>query len=202
MRFPTIAVLCSLALAPLVAHAQQADNRLRDALRSATAQLRALEDEKAQWQAKEAQHKKELEALRADLEAARKGAASRGDERAVKRQLSAQLEASAKATEALARCQKEAEENVSSQQARVKEAEEERSRAASRLEDLGKRAAACEERNARMSTAGKEFAAWVAKASGTVCEPILGLRRVELEKRAQDLEDRLLESQAGAPVSR
>ena len=197
MRIPTAAVLGTLLLAAPAARAQQPDTRLRDTLRSTTAQLRALEDEKAQWQAKEAQHKKELEALRADLEAARKGAASRGDERAVKRQLSAQLEASAKATEALARCQKEAEENVSSQQARVKEAEEERSRAASQLEDLGRRAAACEERNARLSAAGKEFAAWVAKASGTVCEPILGLRRVELENRTQEFEDRLLELKTG-----
>src|SRR5215471_19568911 len=46
----------------------QTENRLREALRQTTAQLRSLEDEKARLQASEAAQKSEIEALKAKLE--------------------------------------------------------------------------------------------------------------------------------------
>ncbi len=192
--------LCALAVAfrPASASAADpsADARLREALRAATTQLRALEEEQAKWQAKEAQYRKDLDALRAELAEAKKGAASKGESRALKQLLAEQAEASAKASEALAQCRKDADAGA----ARAKEREEERAAMTGRMDGLASRASGCEARTSRMVAAGKAFLGWIARP-GNVCEPFLGLRRVALENRAQQFEDELLAAATGSSAT-
>jgi chromosome segregation ATPase len=166
--------------------------RLRDALRTTTSQLRALEEEQARWAGKEAQLKKELEAARAEAAVARKGAGAAGEGRALKLKLAEQQEATAKATEALAQCQRQAGEDG----AKARKLEEERSEVTGQLDGLTSRVNGCEARNGRMIAAGQEFAAWLGKP-GMVCEPVFGLRRVKLENRTQEFLDKLLDQKAG-----
>jgi chromosome segregation ATPase len=195
MRAFHVPAACALALilAPMAARGADApgDARLRDALRSTTSQLRALEDEQARWLAKEATYQKELAALRADLAKAGRGAASQGEGRALKLKLAEQQEAAAKAAVALAECQRQAGEDG----ARAKKLEEERSEVTGQLDGLTSRANSCEARNTRMIGAGKDFATWLAKP-GMVCEPVFGLRRVALENRTQEFLDKLLDQKA------
>jgi chromosome segregation ATPase len=166
--------------------------RLRDALRTTTSQLRALEEEQTRWAGKEAELKKALEAARAEAAAARKGAGAAGEGRLLKQKLVEQQEAAAKAAEALAQCQRQAGEDG----AKAKQLEEERAEVTGRLDGLTSRVAACEAKNSRMVAAGQDFAAWLARP-GTVCEPVFGLRRVALENRTQEFLDKLLDQKAG-----
>jgi hypothetical protein len=188
---PRILALVLVLWPAAVLAADPGDGRLREALRTTTAQLRALEEDQARWQVKESQYQKELAALRAELEEARKGAASKGEGRALKQRLAQQAEASARAGEALAQCQKEA----AAEAARAKDREEERAGLTGRLDGLASRVAGCEAKNARLIAAGQEFLRWIARP-GMLCEPVLGLRRVALENKAQELEDKLLDHRA------
>jgi hypothetical protein len=196
MRALHLPAACALALllAPLSARGADApgDTRLRDALRTTTTQLRALEEEQARWLAKEAKYQKDLEALRAELARAGKGAASQGEGRALKLKLAEQHEAAAKAAVALAECQRQAGEDG----AKARKLEEERSEVTGQLDGLTSRVNGCEAKNTRMIGAGKDFAAWLARP-GMVCEPIFGLRRVALENRTQEFLDKLLDQKAG-----
>jgi hypothetical protein len=186
---------CALALAlgPLAARPADApgDARLRDALRTTTAQLRALEDEQAKWLAKEAQYQKELAGLRAELAEAKKGSATGGEARVLKQRLAEQTATNARVAESLAQCQKEA----GAEAARARRQDEERAEVTGRLDGLTSRVAACEARNDRMLKAGKEFLAWLADP-GSLCEPFFGLRRVALENRAQEFSDQLLDQKS------
>lgn len=176
--------------------------RLREALRSATGQLRALEDEQSRWQAKEAKYKEELDSLHKALASARKAAARKGTDASAKKECEGKLEAidqrlaeqsrsGAALTESLAQCQKSARE--ADQAARAKE--DERARMAGQVDGLTARAAACEARNLRLYQVGKEIVDWLGNlgAGVALCEPFLGFKRVEVENKAQDYQDRLLE---------
>jgi chromosome segregation ATPase len=195
-----VASLCAVALRPLSAKADSAvEVRLREALRSTTSQLRALEDERARWQAKEPEQAKELESLRKELAGARRGAARDGD-----RKLSGRLaeqteaiaklaEANARLNEALAQCQKAA--GAAEETGRAGEAG--RTRLAAEVAELKKRLSASEARNERMYRVGKQIVDWASNADLTSArEPLLGLKRVELENAAQDHEDKLLQEKA------
>src|SRR5215813_13592367 len=80
----------------------QTENRLREALRQTTAQLRTLEDEKARLQASEAAQKAEIEALKAKLETETRKV--RGPSPDVARRLEVATEANQKLTGDLAQC--------------------------------------------------------------------------------------------------
>ncbi len=183
------------ALLPLAARGDAASEaRLRDALRAATTQLRALEDERATWQAKEASSRKEMEALRAQ---ARSAAASRSGQREsseLKERLAERSEAASKASEALALC-----EAARAEAARA--GEDERSRLSAQAASLSERLAAAEAKNERMYRVAKDVIDWLSRvgvgAALAAREPVLGLKRVELENAAQDHEDRLLEQRIG-----
>ena len=199
MRLFTLFV-CALGFLPRLAMGAEADSRLRDALRSATVQLRALEDEKAGWQAKEAQwkaqeaqHQKQLEALRAELAQARRASTKTADERVLKDRLAEQEAAGVRAAAALAQCQKEAQESAGTLATSRKQSDAERAEITGRIDGLNSRVAACEARNARMVTASKDLLRWVAGEGDQLCDPLLRLRRVALENRAQDFEDVLLD---------
>jgi hypothetical protein len=176
------------------AAADTTEARLREALRSATLQLRTLEDEKSAWQAKEAQLKKEGEALQAELAAAKKTAPSPQGRTNKERELAARLaEQSAARTslaESLAQCQASAQKADEASRAATAES-------VARADAAGKRAASCEAKNAQLYRVGKEVLDWLSDAGpGTALlarEPLLGLKRVELENIAQEYQDKLLD---------
>jgi hypothetical protein len=165
------------------------DARLRDALRAATLQVRALEDERSTSQAREAALKKELDGLRAQLKS---GGAKAGDLAVQRRRLAEQLEANTRLTEELSRCQAAARADADI--ARTKD--EERARLAGREAGLAERLAAAEARNERLYRLTKQVIDWLGQmgVGGALAarEPFLGLRRVELENLAQDYEDQAL----------
>ncbi len=189
----TIHVIAT-ALCPAMAGADSAgETRLREALRSATTQLRALEDERGTWQAKEAELRKELESLRKHLASAKQTPASGRSLTELKQRLAEQNEANAKLTDSLAQCQnagRDAAEN-----ARAKE--DQRARLAGEVTSLSERLDRTEAKNARMYKVGKDIIDWLSNvgmgAALLAREPFLGLKRVELENLAQDYEDKLLE---------
>jgi hypothetical protein len=202
---PTSSVLmaCAVATAMGSGAARAADSgteaRLREALRSATSQLRALEDERAKWQASDAEQKRELESLRNQLAAAPKAPPpSRASGRCLEDLQSCQVEqvehaaTAAKLKESLARCEVAARDAAAAahsqdetEQARVKAA-------AADMASLTERGRSCETKNARMYRVAKEILDQLWKSGGG--EPILGLKRVEVENFAQDAEDKLLEA--------
>ena len=95
--------LLFLSLIPAAARADPAtEARLRDALRSTTAQLRALEDERARWKETEAQLRGELETLRG---APKPSQAPSPSVSALNRKLSEQTAANARLKESLAHCE-------------------------------------------------------------------------------------------------
>lgn len=185
--------LALLALSGVARAESPTEARLREALRSAQAQLKALEDERAAARSAEAALQAEVEALRAQAGTAARVPAEARRLAGLQAKV-AELNAEAKARqEALVRCE------AASQQAGEagRAAEAERARAGAALEQERASAAACQARNARLYRVGKEVLDWlsglgVAEALAAR-EPFLGFKRVELENAAQDFEDRLLE---------
>jgi hypothetical protein len=194
-------VLCGLAPALFLARAQAAESsggeaRLREALRSTTSQLRALEDERAAWKAKEAEQQRQLEALRkeASVKSAPRAAAR---DRKLDRILAAQAEEkaaeSARLGQSLAQCQSSSREVAAASEA----AGRERTQLAADNQKLAERVKVLEARNAGMYRVGREILDWLSRqgvgAALAAREQFLGLKRVELENAAQQYEDKLLE---------
>lgn len=202
MRWALIIVAASLVLAAPAVAADEAEARLRDALRSATVQLRGLEDQQAVLQAKLSVAEKERDAVRdrlaaatAQLAAARKAAddkAALADQRAA---ALAERDAAIDRTRGiLGQCRSSYQQQVATGQAlQEKQAQLNQSMAAE-----SKRAAACEDRNRALYKVAKEILdayAAVDLADALVTrEPFLGLKRVELETLVQDYGDRLLDA--------
>jgi chromosome segregation ATPase len=182
-------------LAPDPARADAAgETRLRDALRTSMAQLRTLEDEKAQWQSTEAALRKELEAVRKQAPAA-----DRGDRKAadIRRRLAAGEEAASRLKQSLEKCQADAREAEEAGRSR----DQDHTRLTTEAAALRERLAASEARNARMFQVATAVLDWIdrlgAGAAFAAREPFLGLKRVELENVAQDHRDKVLEQKAG-----
>lgn len=172
-----------------------AEARLRDALRSATSQLRALENERARWQATEAEQRQELEALRRQLAEAQKRPAPRAPNRCAAELRECQSDqtiyaaAAAKLRDDVGQC----EASVARGEAAARARDEERARSAGKeIAALDDQRKACEAKNAQMFGIAKEMLDRLWK--GGAGEPFLGLKRVEAENFAQDAEDRLLEA--------
>jgi len=199
MRPTSVVLLVCIAMACPPARADSAgETRLREALRSTTSQLRSLEDERAKWQVKEGELQKDLEVLRKQL-ATRPAAAKGGDRKVAEldRRLAEQTEATSalktangKLTESLAQCENTARD--ASDTARSKE--DERIQLAKQVSSLTERLSAAGTKNARMYNIGKELVDWVSNINvESAVEPLVGVKRVELENAAQDYEDKLLE---------
>jgi len=195
------------AFSPVLSRAAESSTeaRLRDALRAATAQVQALEDEQARLQAADAAQKKELEALRAKLAAALAAPRpARPPDRElgeISRKLTDQAEASARLSHDLAQCQVATRECVGALQTR----EEQRGQLAGRLGPLNDRLSDCEARNARLFGVAKEILDRYQRIGlGEVIrarEPFLGAKQVQLENLAQGYEDKLLDQKV-VPASR
>lgn len=199
---PLIVVAALAVLAPAAARADGAgEARLREALRTATTQLRALEDERARWQATEAEQRKEIEKLRAQLATAAKRPApvvKRDDPeveelKQLRQRLADQEGSATKLSSSLAQCQ--AGEKTAAEAAR--DGEGERARLTADVAILRERLAATEARNTRLYGLGKEMLDWISREGVyEASEPLLGLKRVELENVAQNYEDKLLEARS------
>lgn len=197
-RFALLTALAVAAVAPGPARAQAGgDTRLREALRQTTAQLRAIEEERAAWKAAEAQLKKELEAARAEADAARR--ATRGGEAkasaALARQVEEQTAAAAAAKDGLARCEAAAGESTRGSEA-------ERARLEAEVRSLTEKLAAADARSDRIFGVGREIVEWASRdgAGFALCDPFFGFRRAKLERVAQDYADKLIEAKGtGTP---
>ncbi len=197
MRRSSMGALVAMAaiLGPAVARADSGtEARLREALRSAAAQVRALESEKAQWQSADAEQKQALEALRKQLVEAQRRPAARAPDRSAAdlkecqaEQLSSAADA-AKLRDDLAQCESSAREAAA-----ARAQQEERAKVASaEAAALAEQRKACEAKNARMFEIAKSVLDQLWKSGAG--EPLLGLKRVEVENFAQDAEDKLLET--------
>jgi septal ring factor EnvC (AmiA/AmiB activator) len=200
MRLSAILLLAGVVVAafrPCAAVADAAtETRLREALRTATSQLGALEDERASWQGKEAALQKELDSLRSELATAKRSHGKASDVAELNRRVAEQAETNGKLTQSLAQCQSATREAGGAAQA----GEDERARLAAQVAAFTEKLAASEARNGRMYAVGKEIIDWLSKVGvgGALAarEPLLGLKRVELENAAQDYADKLLDQKA------
>lgn len=182
-------------LAPAPARSTEAnENRLREALRSASTQVTTLEDERARLQAADAVQKKEIEALKAQLAAASRKARAPAPSPELALKLAEQTEANQKLAADLRQCQ--AATSDASEAARSKEAE--RAKLAAQAGQLTQRATTCEGKNERIYKLTQEILRQCEKMgfADTLLaplEPLTGLRRVKLENLSQEFQDRLLE---------
>jgi len=188
-------LLALLAPAPARSAEPPSETRLREALRSTSTQLRTLEDERSRWQATEAEQKKEIETLKAQLAAERaKARRQQAPSAEVTKRLDEQTEANQKLSASLAECQTAARDAGDAVHAK----EEQNARLIAQVRFQVQRAASCEEKNARLYRLTKEFVDRFEKMGLgdsllSTLEPFLGLRRVELENFSQDFQDKLLE---------
>jgi chromosome segregation ATPase len=194
---PLLAVcIAGAALGPVPARSAEAqiDTRMREALRSATSQLHALEEERVRWQATDAEQKKEIESLKAQLAAVRsKARREQTLSPELTRRLDEQAEANQKLTSSLTQCQaavRDAAELASAN-------DEQRAQLTAQVSTLSRRATACEEKNARLYQLTHEFAERVEKEGSDALlgavEPLLGFKHVHMENLSQDFQDKILE---------
>lgn len=193
------AAICA-ALAGAAAAPNDNETRLREALRSATLQMRAMEDERAMLQAKQTESSKEAETLRqrvTELTKQLDESIKKADlEKAVaefNRRLAEQNETIAKLGETLEKWK--AAYNEAANVARTKESE--RSRLAVQLGGMTKQATTCKEMNAELYKVGTEILdryAGVGIGDALASrEPFIGFKRVELQNLVQDYQDKLLD---------
>lgn len=167
--------------------------RLRDALRSSTAQLRALEDEKARWQKTEAELRAELQTLRG----LPPPVAPKSTDRAVanlNRRVGELNDANAKLRASLSKCEAGGGQRPGAAEA----TDEERKQLNAQVTSLKERLVTSEEKNLEMYQVGKDLLVWLEKI-GVGGEPFFGWKRVELENVAQEYADRLLEKKVKQP---
>lgn len=191
---PIALAVTAFALADVALADTQTEARLREALRTATTQLRALEDERARWQASEAEQKKEIESLKQQLAAASSKARDKAASAEWKKRVEQQTEENAKLAKSLSECQ--AAQRTAGEAAAAKD--EELARAQQTLTSSGQRLASCEEKNARLYQLTSDFVERFSHMGfgdglASMVEPLFGSRRVQLENFAQDLQDRLSE---------
>lgn len=192
MRTRSFIVAVTFAVvASTCAQAQSETDRLREALRSATAQVRSLEDQRAVLQARQAtvegerdRLKRQNETLRAqvkDAEQAYRQAVSDFNDRLAERDETLEKWKSAYAEAATV--------------ARAKDAERAKfERTAAALAASGK---SCEAKNVQLQKVGSEilqrYEAMNPLEAAVIHDPIFGLRRVEHQNLVQDYRDRLLD---------
>ena len=177
----------------------QTENRPREALRQTTAQLRSLEDEKARLQASEAAQKSEIESLKAQLEA--ETSKARGAPPDLKRRLEEAAESNQKLTADLAQCQESSRETAEAAKAKEEEREQLQTKQTEQLSQATTRVTVCEEKNERMFKLSHELVQKCESMSfgdslAGIFEPLTGLRKAQLERLAQDYDDKLLEQKA------
>jgi chromosome segregation ATPase len=189
----SLALVClaGAALRPEAAGAADSatEARLREALRTTVGQLRALEDERSAWKAKEAELHQKLEALQKELAIASKQAPTRTNDRALaqaSRNLDERSEELARTKAALEQCMAGSRKALESDRAK----DDERTKLAEAVKVQTERADGCETKNGQLFTLANEAMDRLVQTGGDV---VFGFGQVKRENLAQDLKDRLLE---------
>ncbi|WP_448044315.1 hypothetical protein [Bradyrhizobium liaoningense] len=187
-------VLIAASLSSLSAHAQSETDRLREALRSATAQTRQLEDQRTALQAKLADAERDRTTLKAQVDAAK------AEVRQVEKQ-------HREAVEEFNRRLAERDETLEKWKTAYEEAATvARSKDAERAKFEGEATAfkastkSCVAKNGQLVKAGRElvqrYRAVTIGDTIVAREPVLGLRRVEIQNQLQDADDKFLDQKA------
>lgn len=189
-----VLVLIATSLSSLGAYAQSETDRLRDALRSATAQTRQLEDQRTALQAKLADAERDRTMLKAQVDAAK------AEVRQVEKQHREAVEEFnrrlAERDETLEKWKTAYEEAATV--ARTKDAE--RAKFEGEATAFKASTKSCVAKNGQLVKAGRElvqrYRAVTIGETIVAREPVLGLRRVEIQNQLQDTEDKFLNQKA------
>jgi chromosome segregation ATPase len=186
----TVAVVLS-SLASVEAHADAESDKLRDALRSATAQTRSLEDQRSALQAKVADAEREKAALTSQIAAAKAQVKEvEKTHREAVDEFNQRLEDRNQTLEKWKGAYEEA-----ATVARTKDAE----RAKFEGEATAYKAStkSCVAKNTQLMKVGRELLRRYEGVSfgdiAVINEPLIGARRVEVQNILQDYDDKLLE---------
>jgi chromosome segregation ATPase len=186
----TVAIVLS-SLASVEAHADAESDKLREALRSATAQTRSLEDQRSALQAKVADAEREKAALRSQVAAAKAQVKEvEKTHREAVDEFNQRLEDRNQTLEKWKGAYEEA-----ATVARTKDAE----RAKFEGEATAYKAStkSCVAKNAQLMKVGRELLRRYEGVSfgdiAVINEPLIGARRVEIQNILQDYDDKLLE---------
>lgn len=195
MRVISLAVV-AVALSGVIrtAHAESEADKLREALRAATLQTRQLEDQRAQLQAKLADAEREKVAAKAQIDAAK----------AEVRQVEKQHRA---AVEEFNLRLSERDETLEKWKAAYEEAanvarDKDAARAKFEAEAAAYKASTkgCLAKNTQLIKAGQEllgkYQSVTIGETMVAREPVLGLRRVEIQTTIQDTADKILDQKA------
>jgi chromosome segregation ATPase len=188
-----ILVYTAIALLPLNAHAETETDRLREALRSSTAQTRALEDERTGLQAKLSQADREKTNLKAQVDAAKARATQVEKEyRQAVQDFNARLEERNKTLDKW----KDAYEEAAAV-ARTKDAERAKFEGESKTYKASTQA--CTMKNTQLVKVGHQL---MSKYEGVTIgdmlvarEPAFALKRVEIQNNLQDFNDKISEQE-------
>lgn len=209
------AIAAALAVACLLtgpAAAQDTEARLRAALRTATAQVRDLQDQNAMLMAQQAEaerdraalaqrvaaSQREMEMLRQQFASARAASDQTTAQLATQKESQARVDAANQET--FARLQTEYSEAV--QTARARDADAMRFEAT--MVQLRGRVQACEAKNTELSKFGLELVGLFdnrnAFGQPRYLEPIIQMKRVQLETMKQDYEDKIRANEIARPI--
>jgi chromosome segregation ATPase len=193
MRRPAAFALAALfaIVVPAQSHAQSEVDRLREALRNATVQLRSLEDQRAVMQAKQAETERERDRLRRQNEALR--AQVKDAEQAYRQAVKEFNERLTERDDTLEKWKSAYSEAATV--ARAKDAE--RAKFESESAALKASNKSCEAKNAQLFKAGSElltrYETMNPMEALMVHEPLFGIKRVEHQNVVQDFRDKILD---------
>jgi hypothetical protein len=195
MRHLPIVIFVALAVGlPGVAHAQSETDRLREALRSATTQLRSSEDQRAALQAKQAEGERERDRLQKQSDAFK--AQVKDAEQAYQQAVDEFNQRLAERDATLEKWKSAYEEAATV--ARTKDAERAKFEADATAFKASTKA--CEAKNLQLFKAGDEmltrFKAMNLLEFLADHEPAFGIKRVELQNLLQDYRDKILDQKA------
>jgi chromosome segregation ATPase len=190
------------------------DARLRAALRTATAQVRELQDQNAMLMAKQAEAERERAALAQRVAASQREAdafrqqivAVRAATDQVTAQLATQKEAQTRvdATNQQTFARLQAEYNETVQMARTRDADATRFEATNA--QLRGRIQVCEAKNTELSKLGMELVGLLGDRNAfggpRYLEPLTRTKRVQIENMMQDYEDRVRANELARPIPR
>lgn len=183
--------LCATVLIGGSAQAQSESDRLREALRAAIAQTRALEDQRAALQAKAAAGEREAAALKAQVEAAK--AEVRQVQKEYREAVEEFNQRLAARDETLEKWRSAYEEAATV--ARTKDAE--RAKFEGEAKAFKASTKSCTDKNVQLVKVGRELLHRYEGVSFgdmvVTSEPLIGVRRVEIQNLLQDYGDKILD---------
>jgi colicin import membrane protein len=202
-RLATLAALClaALSLAAGGAQAQSLDEKLRAQLRTVMGQLRELQNSQATLEAEKAAAEQESAALKAKLAHGGGARPAASASLAPQAELDRQRAEIARLTEANQQAQAEIAKYKDAYTHVVETAQQthgERDRFAQEASGATQALAACETKNIQLVKIGRDVLNAYAKVKVTDAiargEPLLGLKRVKMERLAQEYGDKVYEA--------